>query len=383
MQPASGSLLGSFPVRVMPKIWKTVLVTCPASCSTLMDGCKGNSWRAAVPSTRHQCSIHCESSRVAFTTFYCLRNVFRSEVFLASSCHLRSHHAAAISCFILLVLIRLHAESRPVHDARHADQPPDPDWRFLSARWRERDRFPDDSGYREGWRGRAGPGPGRRDRVREWTGDGSVLVVLVRENVQSVTGPVFPLEKRTTDNNRTQRRPQRNAQLQCRRRRRLLQCRKTVPQAAPPATWKAMTAGNIFAKRQHLPSFIFCFYLRNRYFKDRHSGTAHIQRSFHEQKLHFLLIHGFAPVSLANVCFFLQVWNWQRRQRFPNSKLELQWLFPTPVYITLTTTWCLLMFETHMVRKRSLQRSAMLRLSFFAIGFAWFRQGALFFIAIF
>jgi len=35
------------------------------SCSELMGGCKGNSSRAVLALTRHQRSIHCESSRVA------------------------------------------------------------------------------------------------------------------------------------------------------------------------------------------------------------------------------------------------------------------------------------------------------------------------------
>jgi len=41
----------------------TVLAVCPASCSALMGGCKGSFKRGAE--TCHQCSIHCESTRVA------------------------------------------------------------------------------------------------------------------------------------------------------------------------------------------------------------------------------------------------------------------------------------------------------------------------------
>jgi len=52
--------LGSNPGRVTRKPWKTVLAGCSASCSGSMCECKGK----VLPLARHQCSIHCKSSRV-------------------------------------------------------------------------------------------------------------------------------------------------------------------------------------------------------------------------------------------------------------------------------------------------------------------------------
>jgi len=59
--------LGSFPSRVTPKTWKTVLAACPVSCSALMGGCKEtiDARYSQQPSTCHKCSIHCDSWWVA------------------------------------------------------------------------------------------------------------------------------------------------------------------------------------------------------------------------------------------------------------------------------------------------------------------------------
>jgi len=48
------------------KTWKTVLAACPASCSVIINyvWVHGNGSCAVLPLTRHQCSIHCETSRV-------------------------------------------------------------------------------------------------------------------------------------------------------------------------------------------------------------------------------------------------------------------------------------------------------------------------------
>ena len=50
--------LGSIPGQVLPKIWKTMLTSCPASCSVLMGGCMG---------TLHARCCHWLATSAAFT----------------------------------------------------------------------------------------------------------------------------------------------------------------------------------------------------------------------------------------------------------------------------------------------------------------------------